>query len=162
MKKCLVLVMVLGIASMATAGLTLTAPAEVNAGQAFTVVVSGLAADIPANGTVYGSLFTDGLADDDGAYASLAAVGDVVLQWDFLAAYGTYDFEISAGLVDITVDGAWIQLDFVAGAAGEIYNMNMTDESFVGSLDSATITVVPEPMTMGLLGLGGLFLRRRK
>ena len=26
----------------------------------------------------------------------------------------------------------------------------------------ATITVIPEPMTMALLGLGGLFLRRRK
>ena len=38
--------------------------------------------------------------------------------------------------------------------------------TFAGSgtfaLDDASMAVVPEPMTLGLLGLGGLFLRRRR
>lgn len=32
----------------------------------------------------------------------------------------------------------------------------------LNSIDAVTIDVVPEPMTIALLGLGGLFLRRRK
>jgi len=158
MKKLLVLMLVLGMASMASAGLTITAPATVAAGAPFTVVISGLAADTPA----YGSLFTDGLADGDG-YTFLPAVGDIRQQYDFFASYGTYDFTVGAGINSLTVDGDWVQLDLVAGAVGDVYNMNMTDDSFTGSLDSATVTVVvPEPITMSLLAVGGLFLRRRK
>jgi len=36
------------------------------------------------------------------------------------------------------------------------------DAADVTSTNSLVLTVIPEPMTIALLGLGGLFLRRRK
>ena len=35
-------------------------------------------------------------------------------------------------------------------------------DSFVEILDNATITLVPEPTALGLLGLGILFIRRKR
>lgn len=40
--------------------------------------------------------------------------------------------------------------------------VNFYPESWDVVSDTLTITNTPEPMTLGLLGLGGLFLRRRK
>ncbi len=36
------------------------------------------------------------------------------------------------------------------------------DPEYGVPVDSVAITIIPEPMTVILLGLGGLFLRRRK
>lgn len=62
------------------------------------------------------------------------------------------------GVVTVDADaGQWDSLTAVAGvddgwfSAGAIYG-----------LPYAQVTVVPEPMTIALLGLGGLFLRRKK
>jgi len=53
-------------------------------------------------------------------------------------------------------------LTATGAAFGDQVNIRAFDET-VGYLgDFGTITLVPEPMTIALLGLGGLFLRRRK
>ena len=58
-----------------------------------------------------------------------------------------------------------IQISVVGLAEGEVATLDLTDSTFA-ALDSISImgvaAVVPEPMTMALLGLCGLFLRRRK
>ncbi len=45
--------------------------------------------------------------------------------------------------------------------AGNI-NVGLSNWTFPTSLGGATLNIVPEPMTIALLGLGGLFLRKRK
>ena len=40
--------------------------------------------------------------------------------------------------------------------------IDMFDSSWFQTSSGVTLTLIPEPMTMALLGLGGLFLRRRK
>ena len=69
-----------------------------------------------------------------------------------VAGDDVYDsFTFTAGLTaDATVE-LWSLVDVGGG-----------DWALDAMLDSATIHQVPEPMTMALLGLGGLFLRRRK
>jgi hypothetical protein len=60
------------------------------------------------------------------------------------------------------VPGAHFTVDFTAGQELGDVVIGLYAFDGVTLLEEATITVVPEPMTLGLLGLGGLFLRRRR
>lgn len=69
------------------------------------------------------------------------------------------DFDGINGLIysfEYTVDAA-TTLSFAEVAAKTPFNTAVATD--LGSLD---VNVVPEPMTMALMGLGGLFLRRRR
>jgi hypothetical protein len=57
------------------------------------------------------------------------------------------------------VSGNWSTYTAVVGQAGEAY---YDTYGTVGGLPYAEITVVPEPMTIVLLGFGSLFLLRRR
>ncbi|MCK5565764.1 MAG: PEP-CTERM sorting domain-containing protein [Planctomycetes bacterium] len=161
MKKCLVLLMVLGIASMATAGLVVTGDAA-----SFTIEsdAAGVAGDT--------GQFTGFVGIQDGAsvmtaftWGAAAVVGADPVLYGYVpgTALGLpngYD------LANLTVtDGSPTSflgigdvLTFdVTGAVP--YTVVVWDSAFT---ELASATIVPEPMTMGLLGLGGLFLRRRK
>jgi hypothetical protein len=59
-------------------------------------------------------------------------------------------------LTGLLVDGIVLHCDGVGEVVISLYD---GDGNF---LDSKTITQTPEPITVGLLGLGALFLRRRK
>jgi len=48
------------------------------------------------------------------------------------------------------------------GPSVAMINLYTTDFSTLVLVDQAIVYQIPEPMTLGLLGLGGLFLRRRK
>lgn len=45
---------------------------------------------------------------------------------------------------------------------GTTYSFTLYADDWQTILDTQSVTVIPEPMTIVLLGLGGLFLRRRK
>ena len=59
------------------------------------------------------------------------------------------------------LDGQFATLDFHCDGLGEVV-VNLLNGSNMELLDTITIQQVPEPASMGLLALGGLFLRRRK
>jgi hypothetical protein len=59
------------------------------------------------------------------------------------------------------VAGAHININVVVVSSDDIATVNLYASDGVTLLDSATIWI-PEPMTIALLGLGGLFLLRRR
>jgi hypothetical protein len=164
MRKLLVLVLVLGIASVANAALTI----DEGAGSALPdgTLTIGIVSDDTSSW--YGLLVID--PGGDGSLTNgvdLAAAGDLGSIMIF-----TYDIGIGFGY-DMTADGLtvlpsagtqfevdWDTTGLMAGDSATIslYANGNTDTA----VDTAVVTVIPEPMTVALLGLGGLFLLRRR
>lgn len=154
MKKLIALVMVIGFASLATAGIVLDAPLTVAPGEVVTV-----------------SVVSD-LGGVEGAYDAYVYSYDVALSQpvdltggdlSYSSASGSWWAIGAASSTGELVAGAHFTTTFTAGAAGDVYSIFLSDPAdWTAIASTATITVVPEPMTLGLLGLGGLFLRRRK
>jgi len=170
MKNVLVLLMVLAVASVANAALLIsvdgvvnpTAPIELNASQ--TVVI-----DIYSDGTT---------GSQQEFYLNIAGPGTL----DITQATNTvnppgYDqsiFEVEPGsiFIDLAILGGPPEPPVTAGtivdniflhcdAAGDVTLTLVGGVS--GILDTQIIHQnVPEPVTLALLGLGGLLLRRRK
>ena len=160
MKKFLVLALVLSVASLATAGLTITAPATVNAGDAYQIVLSGLAGDVVSVG-LYDVGNADGIPTGwviEAAAGNLAGVGVA------FPSYGGPEVLIDDLLGDGVQTGTWVTLDMVAGAAGTSLVWDLWDYNAGSAITPGVMTVdfVPEPATMALLGLGALVLRRKK
>ena len=90
--------------------------------------------------------------DGDGSTA-LASSADLAITWQDPALNGgqwawyQYSFDFEVGTADA---GKTIGIQFVSGEDNDIY------------LDDVALTVVPEQMTLSLLGLGALLLRKRK
>ena len=161
MKKILVLMLVLGMASMASAALTLSGPANAVTGTTVTFTLSADAES--AAGGDYGYVYAGGFSN----VTMLPAMSDGDMSGTNYTA-GTYTYFYFVGAdspSDITAPflaaGDWLTFDMTAGAVGTSIDVSVVSFSgFDG--DSLSISVIPEPMTIGLLGLGGLFLRRRK
>lgn len=80
--------------------------------------------------------------------------------------------EISEVIESFSATGTWTQVTgslFTAPAGTVGVTMVVGNETWSGGLvgtaiafDNVTLSIIPEPMSIALLGLGGLFLRRRK
>lgn len=181
MKKLLILSLVLGVASMASAGwyYTTDAPADALVGDDITVDIyigSSVPADVltnphvaVTNGTVTGAtlatgVWTEGTTpvltfDAGGVLVSNAVIstgiptGTLLLSIDITA-------DVAGTLIVDADSGTWSGFDAVPGNdASEAYLGSYPDD---GGLPYAEVTVTPEPATMALLGLGALVLRRKK
>jgi hypothetical protein len=184
MKKLLVLMMVLGIAGAANAALLISVDGVVDPPDSEIELVKSdwVTIDIWGDGqTAPGDFFmglsieSDGPASMDVSNAVILYTGNqtgIVEGYDAYAPYigpgvqlpfyqiTMYDLvtpgDPQAPLEGTLIDGIRLHCD----GPGEV-TIVLTDIDGV-VLDTQVIHQIPEPMTLGLLGLGGLFLRRRK
>ena len=171
MKKILVLMLVLGFASMATAGLTLTVnglPAESS-----TITMA------PSEYAIIG-LYNDGSVPKTIGYTSIVsgpgswtggsniyvppATGDAYAYNYYYGPTAHGDswmlFDGDAAPANINGIGILADYEFHCDDIGDV-TITYVDAA-LGLMDTLIIHQIPEPVTMALLGLGGLFLRRRK
>lgn len=169
MKKLLILMLVLGLASTANAVILSISPdsATVNCGESITVSVSSDTSGI--NGAYLAYIMV--METECGALSDCVIdtnAGDqawcMAYQED---GWGT-GFEIGAADTQgLVAAGKHFDFTFTCPALGEGCPCTATidvyvDPDYDNPHDTLTVECVPEPMTIALLGLGGLFLRRRK
>ena len=172
MKKLLVLTLVLGMASLASAALTATVEGSATVGSTFYIVLSG---DISTDfGTyeMYDAVEGYGVGVNAGDLTGTAvwvdnghgynAAGNLSgltwwLGYDGLVA--TFDDTPDVPTDNDPVSGQWLKLQVTGVAVGTMQLVREVDGDY-GSYDeviaSVGITDVPEPATLALLGLGGL------
>ena len=173
MKKLMVVLMVLSMATIANATLTFTisGPTQLATG-AVGVYTVGYSLS-PG----WGILSTDhditGTLGTIGGGVILTTNRDTAL--DFISispVSGNYQIAICNDILGTNLGSPLFSFQFTAGSQtgtatlvmldnGATYDLNwgpFTD-SVMGTLN---VQITPEPMSLGLLGLGGLFLRRRK
>ena len=171
MKKLLILMLVLGLAP-ASYGVLVAADFELRLDEATnTLTVVGLIADpgVDINAGIYDEAdkgdfsiavaLKDGLNIPDVNYAAGAL-------WSISIWSGTGYEGIDIGVLDSSpsldpvdmMDWFTVQYTGSVGDTMQIYDYYVSD-----TVPAFTkIVLVPEPMTIALLGLGGLLLRRRK
>ena len=181
MKKVLVLALVLGIASLATAGLSVSV-AEAEEGD--TITISLLATEATGGFTVrsidddvaglattsseavfsgYNFAVITGAGKGTGGKLYDGGTGDAFAGQNFTlipggsnAANGdalmSFDYLVQAGTADTTITFT-IGTGTITPIEGDQYD---TDGI------TASVDIIPEPATMVLLGLGALVLRRKK
>jgi hypothetical protein len=180
MKKLLILLLVLGMTSAANAlvvnlstdGST-AAPAAITVGPGDVLNMSVIS-DTAGIGGIYWTYLEMGLpsAGAVSVVAFTANAGNAASVTDYSSGALT-DWELSAA--DTTPGAAGIvagqqftftlTIDAAAATDGsddfDIWTTVPLDNSFPVD-DLLTVNIVPEPMTIALLGLGGLFLLRRR
>jgi hypothetical protein len=175
MRKLLILMLVLGMASMANAALTILVDG-VDVGNEITIASSetiwiGIHDD--TGGTQYGAAVI--IADDVDSQANGAWTGGnnyyapPATPGGGNAYYGYFSGGIGdvwylvdqAATTSMPTAGLQGDYEFHCVAPGDVL-IKLTDYGLTNALDTITIHQIPEPVTLALLGLGGLLLRRRK
>lgn len=168
MKKLLILVLVLGVAQLASATIFLSVDGTTQAGSGVTVGVGdSITVYVVDTAGVDHKNYWDMAMSQPATMATpiaSAAAGELSAVTDY--STGTlYDFELLAakGLGTPDIGSQFSAIFTATGIAGETFTMDLLEgASPYGNEDSLTITIVPEPATMAILGLGALLLRRKK
>ena len=180
MRKLLILIVVLGMASLAHAGLTITVGAQgvgVDVGDTYTMAptdyiwigidAQGVQPDPPKQWMAFLNIA------DPCSPGSWTGGNMTYSPPEIALAYNTY-YGVNPYYGDtwyannsdgnpgsIAGDGLSADFEFHCDGEGDVL-ITLVDYSTGLVVDTLTITQIPEPITLALLGLGGLFLRRRK
>jgi hypothetical protein len=166
MKKVLALVMVLGMAGMASANLVVTADGTVQDGSAKTSLPGTIAFAIENTAAATG-VFDGGFVMNSGTGVMSDAA---VVAENLPGSWSIIDVSADLGMPSFFVSWDAPTIDPVK--AGKLVTFNLTGKNGdQGTVTFANISLepvfsmaysfIPEPMTMSLLGLGALALRRR-
>jgi hypothetical protein len=160
MKKLLVTLMVLGLISTANAALSINI-GDTPVGEVYPGDVISVVSDDTSSWLGY-IIAVDGGAVSLADGAMLAAAGDLGAISEYSeAGWGAgYELVVAASPTGTPVAaGAQFTMSVVGGNQGDLIDLYV-DPDYENVV--ARVTVVPEPVTLMLLGLGGLFLRRRR
>jgi len=169
MKKLLIFMLVLGMASAANAVLTdiQIDVAGSHVGTSFDVVVGQtISLEIYSGNTDTGLAYLG--FEDNGLYTFGTPVvtpnagdkGSVFgpYVWE---GYNEVELTVSKTASGTVTPGTMLLWPITAGSSVGTIDVYLQDEDVL-TKDTLTLNIIPEPMTVLLLGLGGLFLRRRK
>jgi hypothetical protein len=157
MKKLLILILVLGMVSAANAALSIDGPTEVNKDEPVIIAVVSDSSEDQIAYLSFGYVSEGGfeLSDPRSPFP-----GPIIPY----PSDDTIEFElIFVQPPNPIPPGNWFEVDLTCLKAGVDVFVELYDGAAPFSLlDSLTIHQVPEPMTLALLGLGGLFMIRRR
>jgi len=163
MKKLLVLVLVLGMASLANAGILSDISLSMSGS---TVTVNGLAATTAYFANGFGIYVPGGAASPVISNVAIgSAAGDLgkVLWYGNSTDYAGYNgfdaFPGQSGQGANVAIGTWATFTY-AGAVGD--KLDIFDNAISATQRVGQLTITPEPATLAILGLGALLLRRKK
>ena len=164
MRKLVLLMLVLGMTSLANAGIVVdTVPDFTYGGDVITLVIGN---DTPAAGgtidlTLNVSCACDGRASVLGEWMLPPATAATITE-----DYHGVDFDFTNGTIGLNVMGDWLEVSFTVS---RWVKSGMTvDLTWGGTIlgmtpdDVSILVLIPEPTTITLLGLGGLVLLRRR
>jgi hypothetical protein len=163
MKSSFALVLVVALASVAPADLTLVGvPSEpIGLGDRITITVSN------STGGAYAGwleIVTPAVVAFDGEPEFTPAANPAgASQMKYWPEYGAwYEFSVVSFPPSPAVQAGDHVLVLVLAVGEGTTKLNLYESDGVTLLDQRAIAVIPEPATIALLGLGGLLLRRRK
>jgi len=176
MKKLLVFLLVLGLATTANAALlgwadsggtlyntTAVSPLEIGVGATVTVYLNSDTADLSA--VTWSDPGDTSVVKITGGSPLAAAGNSATFDGTDPSGYvGWGRGESKTGDPDLApiTAGNWYEVEITAqGIVGDTATMASDYYGAVGN-DDLYVKIIPEPMTVALLGLGGLFLIRRK
>jgi len=182
MKKLLISMLVLAIASVANAQIEPQLSIYVNGAD------PGAEYTMLSGSVISLGIYSDGVGGVNGKYSGALVLnidatdtGTGILQGtpiiyngsgeplEFLGGADAFVAEPAVGifiatnpvLADKALAGVGFDFEFLCTSLDGDVTVTIVDDVF-GPVDTLTIHQIPEPITFALLGLGGLFLRRRK
>jgi hypothetical protein len=165
MRKTLVLILVLGLASAANAMLIKVDEQE---GDSFEVDIKSTITVVSDDSSSWLGyiIIEEGGAGSMENVVILDAAGDIGAAAAYTEAGWGTGFELTASMSPngnpAVAAGSQFSFDYV-GAIGDTATISLfVDPEYTTPVASVNVTVVPEPMTVLLLGLGALFLRRHR
>lgn len=162
MKKLLILMLVLGMTSAASAAISLGGVINGTIDLDTTGIVTVISDDTEPWAGFIG--FDPSVVGVSGVTATLDAGQDALVEPDPEGWTGYYFFEAKdmSEPFDSVQPGVQFEISVFGAALHDVYTIDLYAADWETILDSGTVTVIPEPMTIALLGLGGLFLLRRR